>query len=359
MSDRISQLETLARLKAEGTLTEEEFARRKALLMEGDPNAEKLGRKERYHIGREFVRRLTGSMLRWGLVSAGVVFLIGAYFFGKAAVLAEARGELGAGASRLVSEAGSPASDVSWTVSSSVDPMTDMKSQVASARFPTDRYDIEASVSCRSDGFVAYTFTTFDKSSHPAEMRTEIDPNVADLKIPFQVRVDDLPAQDWSNISPRYSNQITIDSKWASVGFPNQHVGDGTRMLTRLFLVDGEATILIDQTVPALRQVLQPCLASAASRERQEAAARDAEQSARRVRNEAYINGLYDTDEVDASTLEWLASNRNVAVDPERLARKRARDAEKERCLQTRRDRGTHGEECYGAGASALTNTGT
>lgn len=95
MDDPIDAFARLNRLRSQGILTDAEYEREKATLM-GELGPSDSGPGQRW----ADAWKATGDMrrsLRWSfLASVIVIALIGAYFFGKARTLAEARGELGA-----------------------------------------------------------------------------------------------------------------------------------------------------------------------------------------------------------------------------------------------------------------------
>jgi hypothetical protein len=287
--------------------------------------------------------------LRWSLLaSVLVVALIGTYFFGKAASLAEARGEL-AGAS--TEPAGSSAATDSsaddsgvWEVSESTDPMTDATVRKAFATFEGNQFDVEVAVTCSSTGEVAYTATSFDKDGKPAEMRAtataasfthppagsqqaNFTPSLipGHVTIAFQMRADDEPPVSLAVTNPEYNNQVLLGR--GTGGVDAEKMAAASRVVLRLFMTTSEETIELPQSDRAFRSVVQPCVQQWRAEQQQAAAEREQAEAKDRAEKQAYIDRLYDDAAVDADTLAWLASNRNVPVDQARLEQKRKREA--------------------------------
>lgn len=312
--------------------------------------------KERWAFGREVGRGMRRP-LQWSLLaSVLVVALIGTYFFGKAASLAEARGEL-AGAS--TEPAGSSAATDSsaedsgvWEVSESTDPMTDATVRKAFATFAGDQFDVQVSVTCSSAGDISYTATSFDKDHEAAPMRSattaprvwgapagsqsyttpRIDPGY--VSIAFQMRADDQPPRSLVTTNPQYDNQVLLTA--GAVGplyADGSGIDDAERMaaaskvMLRLFMTTGEATVELPQADSRFRSVVQPCLAQRQAKRQELTAERQQAEAKDQADKRAYIDRLYDDAAVDADTLAWLASNRNVPVDQARLEQKRKREA--------------------------------
>jgi hypothetical protein len=93
MEDRVDAFARLKRLHTEGVLSDEEYEREKGAL-KGEAGPLELGWKERWAASWGATSDIRRS-LRWSFVGCVIaVALIGTYFFGKAASLAEARGEV-------------------------------------------------------------------------------------------------------------------------------------------------------------------------------------------------------------------------------------------------------------------------
>ena len=285
MEDRVDAFARLKRLHTEGVLSDEEYEREKAKLMGRDPAERKASWAERWAIGQEFGKGLRGSMRLWFIASVAVILLIGTYFFGKAASLAESRGELAGAAPEDEGGGGLFAADSPWEVQTSTDPMTDATVTQAVAAFEGSQFNVEVSVSCSSTGDIAYTATSFDKDGKPAEMRvTAIPPSVIGapagsqsitvprvtpgrLTIGFQMRADNNPFLSWSTTNPQYNNQVVLESAPVQPLFEDGSGGDhaeqmasASKVVLRLFMGAGEETIEWPQTEPSFRDVVGPCL---------------------------------------------------------------------------------------------------
>jgi hypothetical protein len=271
-----------------------------------------------------------------------VIALIGTYFFGKAASVAETRGELSSGTSSDERD-GLFAANSPWEVHSSTDSMTDVAVTQAVATIEGNQFNVEVSVSCNSVGDIAYSATSFDKSGKPAEMRTEVTTSAtrywgvngnrrevsSGVSIPFQVRADGQPALSWSDANPQYSNQIRFQ---AGEVYPSsedtvEQLAAASNVALRLFMATGEETVELPQGDATFRKVIEPCLEQRMAKRAELIAAHEQKEAAERRQAQAYIDGLYDDSSVDADTLVWLASNRSVAVDQARLDQKRKREA--------------------------------
>ena len=296
MDDRVDAFARLNRLRAQGILTDSEYDSEKAALMGGD-SPQRLSLGERWAAGWEATSDMR-RWLRWSFLGCVIVIgLIGTYFFGKAASIAEARGELPGPAETSVGEA--PTGDLSeetsslfgpdspWTIQTTTDPMTDAAVSQATARFEGNQFDFEVVARCSSTGDIGYIATSFNKDGEPAEMRvTAIAPSVwgqvagsqaytaprvtpGRLTIDFQMRADDNEPLSRSNSNPEFNNQIRLNSGAVqplpadgSGGDSAEQMAAASKIVLRLFMPSGEETINWSQNDASFRRVLQPCLES-------------------------------------------------------------------------------------------------
>lgn len=264
----------LQRLRAQGVLTDAEYEQQKAALMgRSEPGAARW--EERRTLGREIGGGMWGSTRWWLLGSVFVILLIGAYFFGKAASLAESRSEI-AGASESGGDTSAESAsffdaESVWDVQSVTDAMTDATVTQATATFKGNQFDIEVGISCSSNGDTRYTAASFDKAGQPAEMRSRVvtfgAPYDVGTWVDYQVRADDGPAVSGVVRNPEYNNQISLHSGGVHflggqlVEDTTHRIAAASNVVLRLFMLNGEETIEWDQSDPDLRNLLAPCLA--------------------------------------------------------------------------------------------------
>lgn len=149
-----------------------------------------------------------------------------------------------------------------WEASRTVDPMTDLRKITAIALFDADpAFNVNVTVECQGDQNFFYYFDVYDKSDDPAE--TPFGASV------FSMRIDDQPAKKRFSMS-RFTNQIEIkvspyDLDGAS-GTMIQATDDSiaaakaSRLALRIPLRNGQVDVIIDQTDPTIRSVLDECI---------------------------------------------------------------------------------------------------
>jgi hypothetical protein len=284
---------------------------------------------ERRALGREVGRGMRGPLRWWFLATVVVVALIGTYFFGKAASLAETRGEFTLWGSPDSSSDESATADDSgiWQISESSDPMTDATVRQAFATFEGNQFDIEVSVTCSSNGDVTYTATSFDKNHEGAPMRSRTIPfgYSAGVHVDYQLRTDDEPPVSLVTTNPPYTNQVQL--RPGTGGVDAEKVAGASRVVMRLFMTTGEETIELPQSDAAFRSVVDPCVQQYQAEQQQAAVDKTQADAKTRADDIAYIDSLYDDAGVSADILAFAASNRNVPVDEARLEAKRKREA--------------------------------
>ena len=262
MEDNTDAFTRLQRLRVQGVLTDAEYEKQKTQLL-GQGATAHPGWRERWRTGRQTGREVRHAMWPWTIGSLVVILLIGAYFFGKGASLAEQRGELGTSTVVDVRQAPSVESDNTpdspWTFSSKTDPMTDATLGEARATFEGTQFKIEAIVSCSSTGEMSYTATSFDKADKPAEMRSEVLGNL-NTAIPFQARADGQPALSLFTSNPKFNNQVVLESGAFGASDTVANLAAASKVVLRLSMLTGDETIELPQTDQGFRALVSPCI---------------------------------------------------------------------------------------------------
>lgn len=268
--------ERLRKLHAEGVLNDAELKaelRRSTLASRAHPTS---------------LFRLS-AVSRWSLAgSAAFALAIGAFFFGKASTV-------GAGASDesqdgpLTSSAGTlfgVQSADPWGYTSQTDSMTDVTVDKANATFTDGDYQIQVAAACTAAGQISYTISTFDADDQPAPMRAQIygpsvigapagsnasySPTITPARqvVPFEMRADEAPAQEFSVTKPEYNNQVSVTSSPVRI-YANQIIDDGaeqiaaaTQIRVRLHLQSGDAEVAWPQGSQSFRKLMSGCLAA-------------------------------------------------------------------------------------------------
>lgn len=143
-----------------------------------------------------------------------------------------------------------------WTISNDVDAMTDVSVSKAVSTLPGANFNLEATIACGSGGKLAYQFRTFDKSGEPANLKVD-DIHGSFGKIAV-IRIDDgKPYSHWD--FSRFANQVLITGREAS------EMAEGSKLVLRLRLMNGDETYTLDQSGASVRSVFQNCLPAKAS----------------------------------------------------------------------------------------------
>ncbi|MBX9640096.1 MAG: SHOCT domain-containing protein [Mycobacteriaceae bacterium] len=264
MDDQTDLFAQLTRLHAQGLLTDAEYEAKKAALRKRGygPGPSPSSDQRREDVAT-FMARYRRNTRPWFLASLILILLIGGYFLVRASTTTTGAG-------------GSPASDINggsgpWAIESKTDPMTDATVKYARATFEGQQFNIEVEVSCTSTGTLAYSATSFDKEGKPAEMRSDFAPIGPYVR--YQVRAgDDAPIELVTN-NPQYNNQVVQSSNLqqfqnvkgrTDLLAPNVASTDSmaraAKAMFRLFMLNGEETVVMPQDSAGFRSVVDSCL---------------------------------------------------------------------------------------------------
>ncbi len=250
MPPRIENLERLARFRAEGLLTEAEFEAEKTKLLADPP-------VDRDHItagegstdqSDASARRFNLGRWAWGIA---IAFLLGTlalawdrFGFGGDSAVAGGQGVIDqlAGADPL------------WVKSETVDPMTDLNVVSAQRTFEVDQFLIETTISCAQNGTLSYRFLTFFADKSAANFVEQYNSNGYLLRS-ATIRLDD---QDATSVlgAARFSNSVEIERRLFQV----EDWAKAQQITVKLQLQNGDPVVAIDQTSPAVQQVLGICV---------------------------------------------------------------------------------------------------
>lgn len=136
-----------------------------------------------------------------------------------------------------------------WTIRTSVDPMTDAVSTVASRTVQGDQVKLEVAVTCGGGG-MSYKFTGFDADDQPANFRHSFG-----LPVQWRFRVDRLPpnydmayASDFTNVVSSMASYRMFPASRVTLSMPFQH---------------SDETFVIDQSSPEFQRGMARCIAEA------------------------------------------------------------------------------------------------
>lgn len=144
-----------------------------------------------------------------------------------------------------------------WSVTDGVDRITDDRTIQATQRFAGSVNDIDVVVTCRpGKPQVVYELTGFKKDGEGATMPQRS----AGYSIYNEVtyRIDDQPARQFMNGNPQYSNQTRIMDRGNDWSGTNS--AQGSVLALRVQFLNANETYVVDQTTPAFRSAVQPCL---------------------------------------------------------------------------------------------------
>lgn len=142
--------------------------------------------------------------------------------------------------------------EATWTVSSAQDAMTDQVESSARARLRGERVSVDVLIAC-TPSQTKYVLTTLDDDGRPIPMLTNYG------QLHAQVRLDqDPPIRSGFPIS--VSNQFEFFDT-------NARLPSARRVTVRLPMAGWDETIVIDQSDPTLRSMLDPCAQVAVQRE--------------------------------------------------------------------------------------------
>jgi Short C-terminal domain len=261
MSTRIENLEKLARLRAEGLLTDTEFEAEKAKLLaepldgedheiaNGDDHDQIDPGEARFKFGR----------WAWGIA---IVFLLGSM------ALAWDRFGLGgdsmvAGGQGVIDQLGG--ADPLWVKSETVDAMTDVNVVSLKRSFEVGGFNIETTISCRSDKVVIYNFKTFNADGSGAEAVSQLYNYTVGYYHAATFRPDDKPAAIYKYVQPRYNNVFEFEQSYAKRPIGTLYLDPAfdliraDKLAVQLHLKQGEPTFVIDQSDETVSSVLAGC----------------------------------------------------------------------------------------------------
>lgn len=250
MPTRIENLKRLARFHAEGVLTDAEFEAEKAKLL-----AEPLdGGKHEGAVGDgpdqidPSAGRLNLGRWAWGIA---IAFLLGtvALAWDRFGVGGESAVAGGQGVIDQLAGA-----DPLWVKSETVDPMTDLNVVSAQRTFEIDQFLIETTISCAQNGTLSYKFLTFFADKSAANFVEQYNSNGYLLR-QATFRLDDQEAKSELGIA-RFSNSIEIERRLFQV----EDSAKAQQITAKLQLQNGDPVVVIDQTSPAVQQVLSTCV---------------------------------------------------------------------------------------------------
>lgn len=136
-----------------------------------------------------------------------------------------------------------------WTVRTSVDPMTDAVSTIASRTVLGDQVKLDVVVTCGASG-MSYKFTGFDADAQPANFR-----HAFGLPVQWRFRVDRLPASydmayanDFTNVVASTNSYRMFPAHTVTLAMPFQH---------------SDETFVIDQSEPEFQRAMSRCIIEA------------------------------------------------------------------------------------------------
>ena len=136
-----------------------------------------------------------------------------------------------------------------WTVRTSVDPMTDAVSTIASRTVLGDQVKLDVVVTCGASG-MSYKFTGFDADGQPANFR-----HAFGLPVQWRFRVDRLPASydmayanDFTNVVASMNSYRMFPARTVTLAMPFQH---------------SDETFVIDQSEPEFQRAMSKCIIEA------------------------------------------------------------------------------------------------
>lgn len=173
-----------------------------------------------------------------------------------------------------------------WSLSQTKDPMTDSIIKSATATFITNPFQTEATVSCKGKNALYYDFTTYNIATNdPDSANIQVDTtflNTGDPVIFYNYRVDSEEVTPASAVDIEFSNRLSIGpgsknvSTEAAMGMAFLRTGltgeakRGPVVHSKTFskanllridipLAGGNVQFNIDQTDPAIREVISAC----------------------------------------------------------------------------------------------------
>jgi|GEM_PF-3418531 len=136
-----------------------------------------------------------------------------------------------------------------WDVRTSVDPMTDAVSTVASRVVPGDQVKLEVVVTCGANG-MSYKFTGFEADGQPANFR-----HAFGVPVQWRFRVDRLPASydmaytnDFTNVVASMNSYRMFPARTVTLAMPFQH---------------SDETFVIDQSEREFQRGMAKCITEA------------------------------------------------------------------------------------------------
>ena len=258
VEDQTDLFAQLARLHAQGLLTDAEYEDKKAALV---AKIQESALPSSVRPGAAPSEATKHGPLRntrvWMLVIFVPLAIIGIYSLARTADSSSAgSGSTDAASVAIGSDSGP------WTIESTTDPMTDAAVKSAKATFEGSQFNIEVAVSCATSGALSYTAASFDKAGKPVEMRSSASQYGA--RIPFQVRADDGKPISQFSPNPQYNNQIVLEWVPGSSRFDfltdAGTLASAQRVILRLFMLSGEETVTLPQDSAGFRGVVDSCL---------------------------------------------------------------------------------------------------
>jgi Short C-terminal domain len=250
MPKRIENLERLARLRADGLLTDAEFEAEKARLLAEPSDEGEYTAANGDDTALDAPDTGLSKFGRWAWLIA-IAFLVGTVALGWDRFGFGGDSEL-AGGEALADPLTAASSQ--WVVSENTDPMTDAVVTSAQRRFEMERFSVEAVLTCTPSGEINYAMTSFNRDGTPADNLVQYFNGPSHGA---EFRIDDRRPVKLGYQNMRYSNFFEIVLSRAFMGdklfVPN-------RVVIRLFLKQGDAIIDIDQTDSTLNAMLSNCI---------------------------------------------------------------------------------------------------
>jgi hypothetical protein len=156
----------------------------------------------------------------------------------------------------LATGSSQPGEGSPWTLERTSDKMTDQAIVSAVRKFETAHHLFDVAIACRNGSEITYDFTAFDTEQKAAALR-RWDPELSDVAIRFQVRIDQQDAVEGYVANPRFTNELLIGAEASGVTVSD--MAKATKLVVRLLPNGGEETLEIDQTDPNVRSVMDAC----------------------------------------------------------------------------------------------------
>lgn len=197
----------------------------------------------------------------------------------------------------------SQADDGDWSITNTVDAITDARIETATAQIAGANHAVEVEVSCINGSVPLYRFKVSSFGMATAFRTIQRPPSFFDpseQSISYLVRLDQLPAQRLFVAPSVNTNEIVhkgqaMNAPLLGTDFIN-YLPLGKKLTIRFFLEDGEDTIVVDQSIGGIARVVKPCadvFQTRIAEGKQQRIAREAQAAARQAQIERDHEEIY------------------------------------------------------------------